>query len=414
MIDIFEALSWLNAIDHCFYLTIEDRQLIDAAGKFDSPDSSVRIILERLRTAAHSPGAPLRKAEILLNCAAIRHWRAWYPQAALDAREAVIVCDTDDHRHAVALWMLGMAQWEMFQNHDAYRNWAEAKKIFEECQSFLQHFPGDGAWYQGWTRQMNVDLVARPEEIWTWLNWFEPSCLRPQTQEVVDCVQKKIRQRAYANVYVLMQDLQEANRRCEGVYEQAEVYLEFGLAIYQMGNTHFAIELLRKSVQNFYPGIGTYHKQMVARCLLGAVEWMNERSQDQAVADWTGSIEEIENLRQIARRDNDPSKGEWYAEHHHILHTALTERLNGRKASRRQTPFSSDPSSNSPDGNNPRPPSTTPQPGATDPYRELLIKVRWDRAIADRLIEFERKKAPTADRNELIRRAIERWLRDNQ
>jgi len=42
------------------------------------------------------------------------------------------------------------------------------------------------------------------------------------------------------------------------------------------------------------------------------------------------------------------------------------------------------------------------------------MKVQWDRAIADRLIEFERKKAPTADRNEWIKRAIERWDRDNR
>jgi len=74
----------------------------------------------------------------------------------------------------------------------------------------------------------------------------------------------------------------------------------------------------------------------------------------------------------------------------------------------------SDPSSNIPEDDGPRPPASTPSPKNADLYQELLTKVRGNRAIADRLIEFERKKAPAADRNELIRRAIEGWLRDNQ
>jgi len=417
MIDPFKALGWLNAIDNCSYLTNEARRLIKDAAGFSPPDSRVRLILERLRNAAHSSGDPREKAEILLYCAAIGHWRVWDPRAACDASEAVSSYDNDDHRRATALWILGMTQWEMLQNHDAYRDWIEAKEIFEKRQILFQHFPNEKAWYKNRIREMNVDLVARPEEIWTWLNWFERPCLRPRTQQVVDCLQEKIRQQVYPNVYALMQDLQEANRRCEGVYERAEIYLEFGLAIYQMGNTHFAIELLRKSVLNFYAGIGTYHKQMVARCMLGAVEWMSEPSHDQAVADWTRSIEEFENLRQWASRDNNQTKREWYTEHRAILYDALVERLAGGKTKHEQNPKPPRPSdrdSNTPEGNAPKPPPSASKDKKTDLDQDLLSKVGWDRAIADRLIEFERKKAPTTDRNELIRRAIERWIRDNQ
>ena len=55
-----------------------------------------------------------------------------------------------------------------------------------------------------------------------------------------------------------------------------------------------------------------------------------------------------------------------------------------------------------------------PDPKYTDSYQDLLTKVRLGRAIADQLIEYERKMASTADRDELITCAIERWLRDNQ
>jgi hypothetical protein len=257
---------------------------------------------------------------------------------------------------------------------------------------------------------MKVDLAARPEEIWTWLNCFERPCLRPPTQQVVDCVQEKIRQRAYPNVYALMQDLQEATRRCEGAYERAEIFLEFGLAIYEMGNTHNAIELLRKSVLHFLPGVGTYHKQVVARCMLGAVEWMNETSHTQADADWTRSIEDLGKLRTWASRDNQQTKRDWYTEHYAILYDALLEKR--RQNPKPPSPLETD--QGSPKQDAPKPPPATPIRQKIYTYQDLLIKVRGDRAIADRLIEFERKKAPDVDRNELIRRAMERWNRDNQ
>ena len=407
VINVFESLSWLNAIDGCSYLNDETRRLINFASKFTPHDSKVVRILERLRNAAHSWGSPLEKAEILLNCAAIGYWRGCFVEAACDAEEALLSYDDDDHRRAAAFWMLGMTRWKMFQNHDAYANWFGAKEIFKKRKILFQNFPQEKAWYRNWIRRMNVELVKCPEEIWTWLNWFERPYLRPPTQQIVDHVQEKVRHRVYSNVYALMQDLQEANRRSEEVYERAEIYLEFGLAIYQMGNTHFAIDLLRKSVRSFSPGIGTYHKQTVARCLLGTVEWLNELSRKQADADWVRSIEEFENLRSWASKDNEETKRDWYTEHRASLYEALLEqRRNDQKPSNPYQTVSEE--------NEPNLYPSTAQGQKIYSYEDLLIKVRRDRVIADRLIEFERKKAPTFGRNELIKRAIERWMRDNQ
>ncbi len=47
-------------------------------------------------------------------------------------------------------------------------------------------------------------------------------------------------------------------------------------------------------------------------------------------------------------------------------------------------------------------------------YDELLRKVGGDEAAADRLIALEGKRSPQASRSECIRRAIERWERDNR
>ena len=407
MLDAVNALSWLNAIDHRPHMNNEARRLIKNGVEFSPQDSRIKLVLERLRSLAHAAGDPLETAEILLWCAAIGRWRGWCPQAARDATEAVLCCESDDHRRAVALWIQGIVQWEMCQNHDAYRNCVTAKELFQKRHVLFQHFPEEDAWYRNQIRQMEVDLAARPEEIWTWLNYFEPSSLKAPTKQILECVQDKVRGQAYQNVYALMQDLQEANRQCEGIHEKAEIYLEFGLAVYQLGNTHYAIELLRKAVQNFYPGVGSYHKQVVARCMLGAIEWMQVSSHKQAIVDWKRCVEEFEFLRRWADRDHLSRKEEWYAKHCEILRAALLERC-------KEDPRPVNPEEDFPEESGPMPPP--PRPNTQDPnrYQDLLAMCRGDGELAERLIEFERKKVPNAGRNEWIQRAIERWIRDNQ
>jgi predicted nucleic acid-binding Zn-ribbon protein len=46
-------------------------------------------------------------------------------------------------------------------------------------------------------------------------------------------------------------------------------------------------------------------------------------------------------------------------------------------------------------------------------YNDLLQKVRGDRAAVDRLIEFERARAPKSTRRSWIQSASQRWERDN-
>ena len=53
-------------------------------------------------------------------------------------------------------------------------------------------------------------------------------------------------------------------------------------------------------------------------------------------------------------------------------------------------------------------------PVREDPYRTLLNKAMYDKGLADRLIEHERKRTPYASLDELIRSAIDRLERGNR
>lgn len=47
-------------------------------------------------------------------------------------------------------------------------------------------------------------------------------------------------------------------------------------------------------------------------------------------------------------------------------------------------------------------------------FNDLLLKVGGDRNAAERLVDYERKQLPTANRSIWLRNALQRWERDNQ
>ena len=51
---------------------------------------------------------------------------------------------------------------------------------------------------------------------------------------------------------------------------------------------------------------------------------------------------------------------------------------------------------------------------ASDYYNQLVKSARGDKALADRLINFEKKQAPEASKERLARLALERWERDRR
>jgi tetratricopeptide (TPR) repeat protein len=412
MIGIFEALDWLNAIDGNSCLTDTERGLSMAARVVSNSEDDVRRIHNRLRNLGQRSRDPEETAEVALHIAAIEYWREWFFDAVQNTRQAVSTYRSDNHRRAVAQWISGMAQWRVSQNDDAFTSWREARRTFQDRQSELRNSPNLRAWYEAWTWQMDLELTAKPEEIYTWLNWFadDATSLSLSSGQLVRSIVDNIRRLRYSEVYPLIRDIQQINRWSTVIYERAEVFFECGLAAYQIGNLDLAIELLQRAMLDFAPGIGNNHKQVVARCMLGAVEWLKPDNRNQASTGWRRCIEEFRELMLRADQRNDQQTRQWYADRIALLEAALSERLPGG------TPQGRKPRSPNPappdDGSSP---STPPPNGQKiDPYQDLLSMVGGDAATAERLIAFEQRYAPNARRDELIKRAIERLKRDRQ
>lgn len=60
------------------------------------------------------------------------------------------------------------------------------------------------------------------------------------------------------------------------------------------------------------------------------------------------------------------------------------------------------------------PSTTAPPPPKEDPYRTLLAKTRYDQSLADRLIEYERRRMPYASLDDLCRSALARMEQDSR
>lgn len=85
---------------------------------------------------------------------------------------------------------------------------------------------------------------------------------------------------------------------------------------------------------------------------------------------------------------------------------------------RQDEPRSSGATPPPPPASRPKNPATTaspaPPPVREDYYRNLLAKARYDKRLADRLIEYERTRSPHASWEDLCKNAVDRWERSKR
>jgi tetratricopeptide (TPR) repeat protein len=324
LIPVFEVLGWLNKFDSS-HLSVTANRLTRRARDVSRSHQDVQQTLNHLQGVARATTDSLEKAEIWIHIAAVAYWCKWFSQAIHYAEKAVNSYQNDDHRSAVALWILGMPRWEILQNPIAYMNWNEARNCFRDRRIFFRHSRVEREWYKDRLRQMEIELATKPEEVFNWLNkpGFGVSKLTMPSEQLVDAIQNKIRQQVYPDVYSLMNDLQDIVKWSRELYEGPEAILVCGLAAYQMGNLSSAAELLEEAVTKFPSTKYNNHEQIIARWMLGAVEWKIKNDQKKTIDRWRRCINDLEDLRQYADQNNMQPQKKWYADRRSILQAAM-------------------------------------------------------------------------------------------
>lgn len=325
MIEMYEALSWLN----CFgdtNLSLPVRSLVEIIDDPRTTEENLKGTCAHAHSMSEYSHNPFERSEVLLHCGAAYYRRDFALEAVRLIRDAYMTYDPDDHYRAVAAWMLGISAAAASDFILGYHAWDEARCIYTRLaeQNLTLHRPVERSWYLDRLKEMNRDLACLPREAFTWLNRFEPTNLSPRNQEIKKMLINSIAKRQVLRTYEIIRDLQLLCRNSSDYREPPEILLECGLQFFLLGNVFDAVDLIRQSVASFPP---QSHRQAVARWMLGAVQWYSRDLRRDALLNWEQSIDSFKNLALKADYEDKQTQKDWYLKLCEVLELAAQERI---------------------------------------------------------------------------------------
>lgn len=126
--------------------------------------------------------------------------------------------------------------------------------------------------------------------IFSWLNEFQGSSLTRPDAILVEVIRVKITEARFFEAYQAIEYLKSFVNNRENANERGEIWVECGMAYYDMGNSIEAINSL-KSAEKEYPPES--HEHAVVRWMLGTIQWYFEKDKPEAIKNWKWAIEEF-------------------------------------------------------------------------------------------------------------------------
>lgn len=336
MISIFETLSWLNKFD-ASHLTASSEPYILQMMKKDASEKEIQLAISSAYLHAKGLVDVFEIAELFLNCSAAEFSMNWLNQASQHIHIAIRLYRKYDDRHrlAVACWMEGIVAKETVEKVSGYANWVEARDIFKKLSDKYRRFydpvhkhwrsePVIRSWYLECYQAMMEDILCLPEEIFGWLNEFEPSHLSDVAQGVKKAILEKFEKKQYSSVYLLIQELQNLCKGCYDYLEIPEILVECSLMAYELGNLEEAISLLKQTVSYYNPHT---HQAAVARWMLGAVQVQTPPLNSQVATNWEQAITYFSNLAVKASYDGKVDRHRWYQEKVEMMVKVLNKQV---------------------------------------------------------------------------------------
>ena len=248
-----------------------------------------------------------------------------------DAHEHILsalrIYPQQSHQQAITLWILGWVEWARSDPYTAYSHWMQARQIYLDLhqQSLERRMLARLAFYLECLKDINIEMVSRVEELYTWLNAHEPSHLSDAARSLVNSLMQAALAGNSKKVYQQVSLLQKVGLGSENYLEAMEIAVECGMALYQVKNFSNAASMLRRAAAGFPPGS---HRQAVARWMAGLAQWQVQSERDSAINNWQQSIKDFEELEQQASRSRNPDRAAWYEERIEVMKLALVQKIN--------------------------------------------------------------------------------------
>ncbi len=325
MIKLNETLSWLNQFDNS-HLRRTTQALVRHITNLQTPEDMRKQMINSAIKHSRNHIDRLELPELLLNICDVRYRQQAFTTARDYANAAVQLYPANNHRLAVARWILGMIAWELPDYKLAYSSWYYAREIFEKLEerSKAQKNEEMLKWYQEVLTRVNVDLFCTVEETYTWLDHFEPSHLSNAARQLNETITDKLEKNQFQDVYKLIDDLQTLGRSSTDLLENAEILIECTLALYRMGNLNEAVRMLQRAIDAFTP---QSHHQAIARWMLGILLWETNDKNPIAIMNWEKCLENFDELARRADQANKQMRVAWYRKNRAIMAQAMSEKI---------------------------------------------------------------------------------------
>ncbi|GAP07251.1 hypothetical protein ATHL_02121 [Anaerolinea thermolimosa] len=325
MITIGEAFSWLNVDDRSHLSNVNLLSLYQLQD-VHVPESHKEALVRQLRANSHSSRDVLEGLEVLVTIARYEYEKGDYAAARQDLVEAVRRYRPISHRAAVAKWMLGIVEWKLMNNNQAYANWFHAREIFQRCAVEKGRVSASDMvrWYYKQIDKMRLDMACTAEEAYYWLNLFEPSRLSDPAKQFAKQITEEIVQKKYAQAYEIGNLLAGISTNRLDPAETAEVWVVIGLAAHQMGNPRWAVEYWSRGAAAFTPWS---HPWAVVRWMIGVALWSVPGEKDRAIRSWVDATETFQDLRTQSDRAGDANRRDWYENTARIMKAALEQMM---------------------------------------------------------------------------------------
>ena len=320
-----EALNRLNNFDRS-YLTPTSKIWIERIKRTGETGADVSREIDEAVEHNQVFSNPWGYAEFLVNLAVLEFENSRYKSAQEHILNALNIFPPESHRSAVSLWILGWIEWARSDSYAAYSHWMQTRQIFLGLhqQSLELRQAARTTFYLDCLKEINVKMVCRMEELYTWLNAHEPSHLSQAARSLVNGLMQAALVGDSKKVYQQVILLEKVGQGSEDYLEGNEVMVECGMAFYQIKNYLSAANTLRRAAAGYPP---SSHHQAVVRWMAGLAQWQVRSERNNTVNNWQQSIKDFEGLAQQVSRSRNSDRAAWYAERIEVMKLALAKKI---------------------------------------------------------------------------------------
>lgn len=323
------ALSWLNRFE-ATHLRRTTQAMLRHINDVDVNETKREQMIDA--AIAHSRENPdrLEYPELLLNLAA-QFFAREDPAAAEEyIRLARRELQAGSHAAAVAAWMQGLVAWKTGENWQAFSSWYDARQMFEELARRQEDADKNvnAAWYRDLLTRINMELVNKPEEAYTWLDLFDPTRLSAQALNEVNRINEQVNQEWLTesdrqDIGAQVDDLLNLGTNSTDPLESAEVLVESAMIHLRIGNITRGQTLLAQAEEIFPPNS---HQRAVTLWLLGVFEWQLPGTRNSAITHWTESTLMMGSLASLYEQSGEGERAAWYKLKREVMEHVLNKK----------------------------------------------------------------------------------------